>query len=130
MGELLLPGRDFKATDDIAARMLRMDAAAMPGEQGGGNPDLPKDPWQPRWRLDEKWVEFECGCRAIRFARPAVPLENFDPVIFRDLPQQAAYDYACHRHGPGMNVYVHFGHFATFDQWRRKRLHLILGRTA
>jgi len=128
-GELLLPGRDFGAVDDIAARMLRMDRMAMPGEEQS-SPDLPKDPWQPRWRIDTKWVEFECGCRALRFERPAVPLQNFDAVIFRDLPQQAAYDFVCHRHGPGMNKYVHFGHFVTFEQWKKVRQHLILGVSA
>jgi hypothetical protein len=129
MGELLIPGRDHGATDDIAQRMERLDRLAMPGEAGGGSPDLPKDPWQPRWRLDNKYVEFECGCRAIRCPRSAVPLKNFDPIIFRDLPQQAVYDFVCHRHGPGMNVYVHFGRFVTFDQWKKARQHLILGRT-
>ena len=127
VGELLIPGRDFTAVDDIASRMARLDEAAMPGTENVGSPDLPKDPWQPRWRLDSKWVEFECGCRALRAPRLAIPPEDFDAIIFRNLPQQAVYDAVCHRHGPGMNVYVHFGRFATFDQWKNARFHLLTG---
>ena len=31
--------------------------------------------------------------------------------------------------GGGMNVYVRFGGYSTFDQWRRDRRHLLFGRT-
>jgi hypothetical protein len=55
--------RDVGAKDRIAGRMTEMYAKAEPTE---GDPDLMRDPWQPRWRIDSQWVEFECGCRCER----------------------------------------------------------------
>ena len=129
--KLWVPGKDLKVTDSIASRMSAMDKFAMPGDEGQGDPDLPRDPWQPRWRVDQKWIEFECGCRAERCSRLAVPMRQGDPVIFAGLPEQAVYDFVCHRHGPGMNKYIGlaFAQFKTFDQWKTARRHLLMGKT-
>jgi hypothetical protein len=110
---------------DIDKRIERMSAAV---HEEPGLAELPRDPWQPRWRIDAGWVEFECGCRAERCLKLTQP-KPFDPIIFRDLPQQAVYDYVCHRHGPGMNVYVGFGRFKDFAQWKRARRAVLMGRT-
>ena len=134
MSSLIIPGRDPGALDSIARRMADGYAqAAQAGavsEDEAGDPNLIRDPWQPRWRIDAQWVEFECGCRAER-ARPLrceyVP---GDAVIFQGQPEQAVYDFVCHRHGPGMNVIVKFAGYADFAQWKRSRKHLLLGRTA
>lgn len=128
MAELIVPGRDVGAADRIARRMH--DLAANHNRLDEGHPDLPPDPWQPRWRVDAKWIEFECGCRAERCLRLGVVPEDSDPIIFRNLPEQAVYDEVCGRHGPGMNKYVHFGQYVTFQQWKRARRHLLMGRTA
>lgn len=113
--------------DDRTDIARRMEAIGLASGQDI-NPDLPPDPWAPRWTITEKWVEFECGCRAER----CMKLNNaqaFDPVIFRDLPQQAVYDHVCHRHTPGMNKYVAFGRQgATFTEWHRRRRNLLMGK--
>lgn len=102
---------------DIARRMETMGLAV--GESGAA--DLLPDPWQPRWRIDSQWVEFECGCRAERSLELNQP-EIFDPIIFRELPQQAVYDFVCDRHLPGMNKWIGFaGKNMKFDDWRRLR---------
>jgi hypothetical protein len=54
--------------------------------------------------------------------------QSWDPVIFRNLPQQAVYEQVCHFHSPAMNVYVHFGGFADFAQWKRTRRGVLMGR--
>lgn len=125
---LIIPGRDPRARDEIAGRMVAMGQAA----QDEAPEDLPliKDPWEPRWRLDTRWVEFECGCRAERVRQLRCVPKDSDPIIFRNLPEQAVYDEVCHRHGPGMNVLVSFDGFTTFDQWKRNRRHLLMGTTS
>lgn len=112
---------------DIARRIERVATFAPNPDEG--NPDLPKDPWQPRWALKGNWVEFECGCVAERCSSLVDP-RAFDPVIFRGLPQQAVYETVCHRHGPGMNKYVGFGHFKTFEQWKSRRKNILMGKVA
>jgi hypothetical protein len=88
---------------------------------------MERDPNQPRWRIDKRWITFECGCVAER-CPILIGAQPFDPVIFRDLPQQAVYDTVCHFHAPAMNVYVHFGRFADFAQWRNARRAVLMGR--
>jgi len=83
----------------------------------------------PRWRIDSKWIEFECGCRAERFAKLFAPSRKSDPIIFEGLPEQALYDFVCHRHSPAMNVRVKFQGYVDFNQWRRARRNLLLGIT-
>ena len=109
--------------DQVRDHIVRMQTLA--GEDV--NPELPRDPWQPRWRVDAGWVEFECGCRAER-CRDLKGPENYDPVIFRGQPQQAVYDFVCDRHMPGMNKYVHFGRFVDFSQWKRARRAVLMGK--
>ena len=89
--------------------------------------ELIEDPLAPRWRIDSRFIEFECGCRAER-CRTLIDAKPWDPVIFRDLPQQAVYDYVCERHHAGMNTIVHFGKFIDFSQWKKARRLLIMGR--
>lgn len=109
---------------DIARRMERIGLAAGTDV----NPDLPPDPWQPRWRIEAGWIEFECGCRAERCLE-LTDIRPTDPVIFAGTRQQAVYDYVCHRHGPGMNKWLGFGGKGqTFDQWRRRRRPILMGK--
>jgi len=122
---LIIPGRDRDAVDRIAGRMRGVATAG-----GVDDLQLERDPWQPRWRIDAGWVEFECGCRCERMRRLACEYLAGDAVIFRGLPEQAVYDFVCHRHAPGMNKIVHFSGYADFGQWKRERKHLLLGRTA
>ena len=116
-----------KDLSDIGRRMERV--AASVGEDTG-LAYVPASPGQ-RWKISARWVEFECGCRAERvapnpvfrsFARP------FDPVIFRNLPQQAVYEGTCDDHAASMNVYVHFGGFVDFAQWKANRRPLLMGK--
>ena len=110
--------------DAIARRMIEAQGAA-----GLDTSDvLPADPWQPRWGMDSRWVYFECGCVAERM-RTLVKPRPFDPIVFRDLPEQAVYESVCQRHGPGMNKYVHFGGYADFVQWKKDRRAVLMGRT-
>ena len=124
-GSLIIPGRDRDATGRIGRRMLDQAAA-------GGVEDLQleRDPWQPRWAIDSRWVTFECGCRCERARRLAVEYRPGDAVIFRGLPEQAVYDHVCHRHSPGMNKIVHFSGYVDFAQWKRTRKHLLMGVSA
>jgi hypothetical protein len=114
-----------QAQDDIRRRVERLGRQA--GFQGAG--ELLPDPLAPRWRTDAKVVEFECGCRAVRtphlYARP----QEWDPIIFCGLPQQAVYEHCCDRHLAGMNLRCTFGRFVDFDQWKRTRFHVLTGRT-
>jgi hypothetical protein len=109
--------------DLVREHIVRMQTLA--GEEV--NPELPRDPWAPRWRVDAAWVEFECGCRAER-CRDLKGAQQYDPIIFRGQPQQAVYDHVCDRHLPGMNKYVHFGHFVDFQQWKRARRAILMGK--
>ena len=93
MSSLIIPGRDPGALDSIARRMADGYAqAAQAGavsEDEAGDPNLIRDPWQPRWRIDAQWVEFECGCRAER-ARPngAVQRDGVDRSSERGAARQ------------------------------------------
>ena len=109
--------------DRITQRLIAQQIAS--GHEP--NPDLPRDPWSPRWRMEAGWIEFECGCRAERCDTLHGPVA-YDPIIFRNLPEQAVYDFVCSRHEAGMNKYVHFGHFVDFGQWRRSRRAILMGK--
>lgn len=109
--------------DLVRERIVRMQTLS--GQEV--NPELPRDPWEPRWALDATWVTFECGCRAER-CRDLKGAKRYDPIIFRGLPQQAVYDGVCDRHLPGMNKYVHFGGFVDFAQWARNRRAILMGK--
>ena len=114
-------------TDDRTDIARRMEAF---GLQSGTevNPELPPDPWQPRWAIDSKWVTFECGCRAERCMR-LIGQKPTDPVIFGGTNQQAVYDAVCDRHMPGMNKWIGFGGVGlTFDQWHRYRRGFLMGK--
>lgn len=82
----------------------------------------------PRWRIDEKWIEFECGCRAERCRDLADP-RDWDPIIFSGLPEQAVYDYVCHTHNPSMNVRL-MRHYVDFAQWHRYRRKQLMRKVA
>lgn len=90
-------------------------------------------PGEPRWRIDARWIEFECGCRAERCMVLRNP-KPWDPIIFKDLPEQAVYDYVCHFHEPHMNKRVFLGRddlgvrFVTFKDWHQRRRNLLMGR--
>lgn len=86
-----------------------------------------KYPNEPRWRIDARWIEFECGCRAERCLKLHGP-KPYDPIIFGDLPEQAVYDFVCHFHEPAMNKRVHFGKFVTFAQWHASRRNRLMGK--
>ena len=114
--------------DDRTEIARRMEAIGLStGNLEQGHPDLPRDPWQPRWRIDAKWIEFECGCRAERCQKLNGPRKS-DPIIFEGMAQQAVYDFVCQRHLPGMNVYVRFGQFADFAQWHKARRATLMGK--
>ena len=115
--------------DQIRQRVERLGQSA--GMAGMG--ELIEDPKAPRWRLDSRVLEFECGCRAERIdpneiekRRPM--LKEWDPIVFAGTPQVAVYDHVCERHLAGMNTYVSFGGFVTFDQWRRARRSVLMGK--
>lgn len=120
---LHLPRTGARDRDDIARRMDKV--GTLIGQEG--NAELIPDLWQPRWRIDGKWIEFECGCRAERVRSLHQP-EPWDPIIFPGTAQQAVYDSVCHRHAPGMNKRCHFGGFVDFEQWRKARRAVLMGR--
>ncbi len=128
---------------DIARRMERV---AQQGDAAGDWPDRLGDmeidntsTLNQRWTIDARWVTFECGCVAERCvflfgARPS------DPVIFRNLPQQAVYAECCDFHLPSMNVYCSFGRPWSvkgtsapaswgFKEWKANRRNVLMGRT-
>ena len=85
----------------------------------------------PRWRIDARWIEFDCkdkngivqgrGCRAERCLRLNNP-KNWDPIIFRDLPEQAVYDNVCDFHAPSMNKIIGAGGvYHSFVEWKLAR---------
>jgi hypothetical protein len=102
--------------DDILRRLER--GAVILGDESAWQPSPAAD--VPRWRIDARWIEFECGCRAER-CRTIRNAKKFDPIIFENLPEQALYDYVCHFHEPSMNKRLGIGGFKTFDAWKRLR---------
>lgn len=123
-----MPARDPAATDRIASRM--METAIRTGELEQGHPDNANDAHTPRWRIDSRWIEFACGCRAQRCLELcALPIPG-DPIIFGNLPEQAVYDSVCDLHAASMNTFVRFAGYSTFDQWKRDRKHLLMGVSA
>ena len=112
-----------KARSDLLARMERQAVALGDTSQFERCPY----PGEPRWRVDARWVEFECGCRAERWTQLYGATRN-DPVIFRDLPEQAVYDYVCSRHEPKMNDIVFLGGYRTFKDWHERRRKLVMGK--
>jgi hypothetical protein len=80
-----------------------------------------------RYRADERYVEFECGCTAERFAT-LIGARPSDPVIFRGLEFQALYLQVCHPHTAKMNDYVRLGGYPTFADWLRDRRRDLISR--
>jgi len=80
----------------------------------------------PRWRVDSQNIEFECGCVGRRF-KDIYWVQNYDPIIFKDLPEQAVYYEVCSLHLAEMNKRVKFGGFTDFQQWRDNRFRIITG---
>ena len=72
----------------------------------------------PRWKIEDRWLTFECGCRAEWFDT-LNDEKSWDPVV-RGFDRLAVYDHVCHAHNASMNVRL-MGHFVDFDQWRRHR---------
>ena len=91
------------------------------GIDAKGNPIKP-----PRWRVDSKVIEFECGCRGERIEKLSKIKKPFDPVIFDGLPEQAVYDFVCWKHEPHMNKRVRLGGYVTFKDWHSKRRALLM----
>lgn len=121
----MIAGRDRGALNRITGRFAEQIAAAPPEERDDiDNLTTPNQ----RWRIDQRWIEFDCGCRAERCQQLREYPMDWDPVIFRNLPEQAVYDDVCDLHGPSMNKYVGFGGFVTFDQWKRERRDALMGR--
>lgn len=114
------------ATDARLPRTGARDRAAI--ERRMLFPQEPCEMGEPRWRIDARWIEFECGCRAERTDRLHTQPMPYDPIIFGGLPEMAVYDFVCHHHSPAMNKRLHFGHYLTFDQWRRHRRHVLMGK--
>lgn len=120
------------AADDILRRLER--GAVILGDESAWQ-DSP-GPDVPRWRIDYRWIEFECknasgivmnkGCRAERCTTLNNP-KSWDPIIFRGLPEQAVYDFVCDFHGPSMNKYIGAGGiYHSFAEWKiARRLKLI-----
>jgi hypothetical protein len=100
------------------ARMANTDPEEAVGLAEFGN--------NPRWRMTTRDIEFECGCTARRF-RSLVGVKDFDPIIFKGLPEQAVYHRPCSAHEAGMNKYIKFGGFVDFQQWKAARFRLITG---
>ena len=110
--------------DQIEQRLERQ-ALATGDESGFVSSPLRGD---PRWRVDRKWIEFECGCRA---ERCAVLFDEYgwDPVIFRKMPEQAVYDYVCAFHEPKMNHRIAMGgKYKDFGTWRTMRRNRLMGK--
>ena len=83
---------------------------------------------EPRWRVDTRWVEFECGCRAERGAA-LVDYYPWEPVIFYGLPEQAVYEGVCDFHAPAMNKRLGMGgKYKDFVSWRMLRRKTLMGK--
>ena len=120
-----IAGRATTERTEIARRMERQAAAAH-ADVGDMEVDNTVTTNQ-RWRIDARWITFECGCVAERCLL-LFGAQPWDPVIFRNLPQQAVYNSVCDFHAPSMNVYVGFGRFIDFAQWRKRRRAVLMGR--
>lgn len=82
----------------------------------------------PRWRVDARWIEFECGCRAERCAK-LYDYYPWEPVIFYGLPEQAVYEGVCDFHAPSMNKRIGTGHkYKDFASWRMLRRNVLMGK--
>lgn len=88
----------------------------------------------PRWRLSERWVEFECGCVAERISPDAIaPYERWEPVIFDEptpgiIEYLAVYDQCCSHHRPAMDRRISLGgRYSTFDSWYLGRRYALMG---
>ena len=110
--------------DPIIRRV--QDLAIRAGEDPQEAAELAAFGNHPRWRMDTRFIEFQCGCVAQRF-RKLTHVEQFEPIIFKGLPEQAVYDRPCKAHEAGLNDYVKFGHYVDFEQWRNSRLQNITG---
>ena len=113
---------------DLRDPILRriQDMAVKAGEDPQEAAELAAFGRHPRWKLSTKWIEFDCGCYCQRF-RELKNVQDFDPIIFKGLPEQAVYDRPCAPHEAGLNDYVKFGHYVDFQQWRNARLQKITG---
>jgi len=85
----------------------------------------------PRWATDDRWITFECGCRA-EWVEKLVGPKDSDPIVrgFVDASGQpifAVYDFVCHQHNASMNVRL-MGRFVDFGQWHRIHRNKLLGR--
>ena len=84
---------------------------------------------QPKWKLDDKWIEFECGCTAERINDLGGREKAWDPVIFVGLPEQAVYIKVCHYHEPEMNKRLGMsGKYTTFRSWLENRRKFLMGK--
>lgn len=105
-----------RALADVAALRDRVERrAAATGDRL--TLDAMERPGYMRWRMDARWLEFACGCRAERVRLTVRPLK-WEPVIFEGLPEEAVYDYVCRAHEPEMNKRVGLGGYRDFAQWR------------
>lgn len=118
---------NFAGAQDLSDIGRRMERVADSVGEDRALAYVPAPPGQ-RWKASERWIEFECGCRAEKCRTLHHP-RPFDPIIFRGLPQQAVYEGTCDFHAPSMNVYVHFGGFSDFAQWKANRRAVLMGRT-
>jgi hypothetical protein len=82
---------------------------------------------RPRWRIDAKVIEFECGCRGERVTK-VYGARSYDPIIFDGLPEMSVYDFVCYKHEPHMNKRVRLGGFADFQSWHSKRRPKLIGK--
>ena len=112
---------------DNILRRMESQATLLDQEGRAGFTDC-RYPNEPRWKLESRWIEFECGCRAERITKFAAPVKLSDPIIFRDLPEQAVYDYVCAKHEPKMNFYISYQGFRDFAQWKLHRRATIMGK--
>lgn len=114
------------ARDTIINRITQMAIKA------GENPEeavaLNEFGRNPRYSMKGRWIEFECGCRMLRFQNNSGILRPSDPIIFRGLPEQAVYDLPCNAHLAGVNKYIGLsGQYKDFQGWKSARFKLITG---
>ena len=113
-----------KSGDQLLRRLEKQ--ATIIGDHGVFEPC--KYPGEPRWKLETKWITFECGCVAERCLTLNDP-RPYEPIIFVGLPEQAVYEKVCDLHLDRMNYRIGTGHaFTTFDNWRRIRRNTLMGK--